>query len=998
MKITVFRQEGLPYGSLPENFKLCACFEQIEQNIDSVVKDGIKGDYFFNAHGEVYHKDMEDSILKFFQKGGGLLHIGGTPFARPMKTKNDEYVDAILTYAQVRGQIGWGPNLPFDVFPASLGINPYEPAYAISKEKGELRFDNQIVNLPSMNFEIKKGITLSKGIPMHISRPEFHLIDSRAYMARPQCRQTNIVGGLYNPVGEMLCSSLVFIKNWGNVYYKDQNVDFKPWVIFTAEIENDLPDELWSSMCGWLSQTAFLKEPELTCALLNKGETTTPTCKIFSKLPSDWKVIAKQGTLNAQDVKLGKKVCYKEVPSTVSGDTVSTDVSYDNDSLLVSFRFEIIDDKGNIRDFVESAVVCRNEDNLKKVPKLRPNGAYFDIIYDDCVKEATWVSGTNWQDSDLFGYTWYNPNLLRVAGDIATIASTGMKIVRCHYFMPAWFYDVCGPAFENTHREFFETFDPETPTLNERFLRALEAHAVLMAMLGIFFMPTLFTNVGENMGNSMMWLGQARTYDTPDLEEKQLLFSEQIMERLNGINSFTPDLYNEPDTATDLLSRWISKHRPIYNKSEHILGIGTFSRKENLNIGEGADWHSLHFTTCSTPDAFRTGKPMLAQETWVPTPATLEGDKNIEKYLNKSIGWTLKFGGCGFMPWNWNMCNTNWRFAGGFVDYWDFELGCSAHADHTYRRGEIVQRNWAMLLDGISFDQEASKKVVIVYPKLTTPGSRGTEMFYQRLDSMNIEYSALNDYEAADFDYSKAKIVILPFAARGYRAKSYDAIREFARKGGRVIAFRSILSYDENGKRDKSRNIPNWPGKEEIGSGYIFWFNGFNEENEHTNRLHQMIYEIDDITKTDRMNIKLKDGMLKFTERWSTDERTMPTDWVPNNQLPDRHVEDTVCIYDNDENIKKGFSLMGTALAFDDHMISSDSSMFVFKIAKDHYIISGNRIYISNVDKYEHKVVEMNNNGIKEIDIEIMTEVKERQLKIEMLDWVNKFFVEVKIK
>lgn len=99
-----------------------------------------------------------------------------------------------------------------------------------------------------------------------------------------------------------------------------------------------------------------------------------------------------------------------------------------------------------------------------------------------------------------------------------------------------------------------------------------------------------------------------------------------------------------------------------------MIGIGTYGMEDNVALGESADWHSIHTPCCKTKDEFRTGKPCLLQEAWVPTPSTRAGEKDLEDHLSKSLAWTLKFGGCGLMPWNWNMSMVNWRYKVGFVD------------------------------------------------------------------------------------------------------------------------------------------------------------------------------------------------------------------------------------------------------------------------------------------------------------------------------------------
>ena len=60
--------------------------------------------------------------------------------------------------------------------------------------------------------------------------------------------------------------------------------------------------------------------------------------------------------------------------------------------------------------------------------------------------------------------------------------------------------------------------------------------------------------------------------------------------------------------------------------------------EDNVALGESADWHSIHTPCCKTKDEFRTGKPCLLQEAWVPTPSTRKGEKDLEDHLSKKPG------------------------------------------------------------------------------------------------------------------------------------------------------------------------------------------------------------------------------------------------------------------------------------------------------------------------------------------------------------------------
>ncbi len=57
--------------------------------------------------------------------------------------------------------------------------------------------------------------------------------------------------------------------------------------------------------------------------------------------------------------------------------------------------------------------------------------------------------------------------------------------------------------------------------------------------------------------------------------------------------------------------------------------------EDNVALGESADWHSIHTPCCKTKDEFRTGKPCLLQEAWVPHLPLEKGKKDLEDHLSK---------------------------------------------------------------------------------------------------------------------------------------------------------------------------------------------------------------------------------------------------------------------------------------------------------------------------------------------------------------------------
>ena len=85
--------------------------------------------------------------------------------------------------------------------------------------------------------------------------------------------------------------------------------------------------------------------------------------------------------------------------------------------------------------------------------------------------------------------------------------------------------------------------------------------------------------------------------------------------------------------------------------------------------------------------------------------------------MGMGVAMTFHDQGAGYMPWNWNQFYANWRYGTSSSNSGTTTWAACVHADGTPRRGGVVLRNWAALLDGVSFDQRANRQVVFVYPK-----------------------------------------------------------------------------------------------------------------------------------------------------------------------------------------------------------------------------------------------------------------------------------------
>ncbi len=78
------------------------------------------GDYFFNAHGEYYPMEIEDSFFLSLPKVEDCF-IGGMPFEKAMVCENGAWREVIRTLGDLRNHEGYGGlSMPMDIFRLDL--------------------------------------------------------------------------------------------------------------------------------------------------------------------------------------------------------------------------------------------------------------------------------------------------------------------------------------------------------------------------------------------------------------------------------------------------------------------------------------------------------------------------------------------------------------------------------------------------------------------------------------------------------------------------------------------------------------------------------------------------------------------------------------------------------------------------------------------------------------------------------------------------------------
>ena len=201
-----------------------------------------------------------------------------------------------------------------------------------------------------------------------------------------------------------------------------------------------------------------------------RGETVEATSEIVGCLPKGWSVRGRIAQLSLDDFKAGEPINGVDAGVRMRGNTATLNVSDHADAFLMPVRFELVDGGGNVRDYAESALVPWRPEKLQAGPKLTVNGCYFDYRQGGLNAKACFLIGANWQDRLQYGFTWHNPNGLRVASDALKMASDGMRIVRPHYVMPGWMRITPEQVYGKALPGVYDRFELG-PEISERHLR-----------------------------------------------------------------------------------------------------------------------------------------------------------------------------------------------------------------------------------------------------------------------------------------------------------------------------------------------------------------------------------------------------------------------------------------------------------------------------------------------------------------------------------------------
>ena len=451
LRVCLLVEPDLPPSQAPSN--LAALLEGVpgasvlKRDAAAIASQGIDADVFCNSHGSVYPAAIGGKVYEFLARGGSLFHAGGIPFDRAVTRKDGKWISNEDAGRELREK---------------LGIHRYVPAFPLQGAAGlRQMFDPLLIGLaPGSDNLPQASANITTTLPLHVADPALFGLYSVTYLAKPVCRHTHIAGQLKDPAGQPILSSLLLTKTWRNPYDALHAGPCGPWAISTAAFDGPFPVQLFARLWAWVASPAFLGPVELGLATLRPGEQTTVTAPLHGTLPPGWEVSAHTALMTLEEWKRGKAPLWTRSPSKVEATQAAVQVRDEGrpDAFLYGVRFQLTDDSGQARDYSGSAVAAWRPETLESGPHLRRNQCYLDYAAPGRERPASFQLGTNWQDSEIYGLTWHNPNPLRVASDARSMADQGLRIMRVHYVMPEFLRVLAADVFRRTHAEFYPQF------------------------------------------------------------------------------------------------------------------------------------------------------------------------------------------------------------------------------------------------------------------------------------------------------------------------------------------------------------------------------------------------------------------------------------------------------------------------------------------------------------------------------------------------------------
>ena len=217
MRISILLEPAMPSRFFnAEIKKLFLPFPQIElvfQDVADILRNGVRGEVFLNSHGEIYPYVIEDVLYEYFSNGGGLFHLGGSPFETAVIEQDGEWVPVVRTFGDSRDNAGFGPlDKEFDYFRAKLGLTVYTPPdLDDAADSLKIVFQSKLCGCGELPLTVPpKGLDIAATAQLRLFQPQLDLMDHRAYMARPIVRETIHTASVVHRWGKSLRISCIW--------------------------------------------------------------------------------------------------------------------------------------------------------------------------------------------------------------------------------------------------------------------------------------------------------------------------------------------------------------------------------------------------------------------------------------------------------------------------------------------------------------------------------------------------------------------------------------------------------------------------------------------------------------------------------------------------------------------------------------------------------------------------------------------------------------------
>ena len=286
VQIVLLEERGMPKRGLDLDLKkILAARTDVQLSVvDSgeIVRNGVRGDIFCNAHGEVYPVEIEDRLFEFLEQGGGLLHVGGAPFQTAMKRRERKVDRGCATFKE-RMLRRWARERAFR--PVSCPHRNDDLCSAVSAGRDEAGCFSDSTRAGrrrpkrAWRFPASDHCLLHHPDARRRCQVRWAVLDGLSGQAR---LPGNARCGLGRRVGRQADHDFPGPgEELGKPLRAKADRPMRPWAIFTGVVKDELPAGLLDAMIDWLACPG-VPAARSTCRLATtrRGETVEAASEV----------------------------------------------------------------------------------------------------------------------------------------------------------------------------------------------------------------------------------------------------------------------------------------------------------------------------------------------------------------------------------------------------------------------------------------------------------------------------------------------------------------------------------------------------------------------------------------------------------------------------------------------------------------------------------------------------------------------------------------------